>query len=286
MTRIIWIVILSVFALVGCDKIEAPYRIGPQDNTGGGGGGGDTIVKVRKVLLEDFTGHTCGNCPRAGKKADEIKEIHGDKVIIMAVHAGSFANPEPPKYPNDFRTDVGNEIDQFFGISAVGNPNGMVNRIGRPNNTHIRDFNNWAGLVATEIAKPLDAFITIENTYNPTNKQVSSEIKTEFIRSLTGNYRLAAYLVEDNIISDQKDYLLSPTHNPNYLHRHVLRETMVGNAWGEIIANNPPASTQPVSRTVSVTLKDGWNPDNCYVVAFVYDATTYEVIQAEEKKIK
>jgi thiol-disulfide isomerase/thioredoxin len=38
---------------------------------------------VKKVLLEDYTGHTCGNCPRAAEKADELKETYQNQLLVF-----------------------------------------------------------------------------------------------------------------------------------------------------------------------------------------------------------
>lgn len=100
--------------LGACDKIDKPREnttslIGvnyiERDNY--------AVAGFNKVLLEDYTGHTCGNCPRAAEKAEELKTLYKDSLIVIAVHAGSFANPTS-SYPNDYRTNVGTDWDNFF----------------------------------------------------------------------------------------------------------------------------------------------------------------------------
>ena len=49
-----------------CDYIDQPFR----DPNGGGSVAvdGDTVLQTeRAVLVEDFTGHQCKNCPKASK---------------------------------------------------------------------------------------------------------------------------------------------------------------------------------------------------------------------------
>src|SRR5690606_27366869 len=88
------------------------------------------IADSRKALLEDYTGHTCGNCPAAAESAHQLAEQYGDKLVLMAVHAGFFSRLKNPDYLTSYTTSVGNDWDgsKGFGVSAVGNPNGMVNR--------------------------------------------------------------------------------------------------------------------------------------------------------------
>ena len=40
-----------------------------------------------KKFSRRLSGHKCGNCPRA-EKAEELKEIYGDQLIPIAIHAG------------------------------------------------------------------------------------------------------------------------------------------------------------------------------------------------------
>ena len=61
-----------------CDVIEGPFT--------------EEVIleecaeKCKKILLEDYTGHKCGNCPRAAEKAEELKEIYGDQLKKVASH--------------------------------------------------------------------------------------------------------------------------------------------------------------------------------------------------------
>ena len=75
MVRSFYILIFLGLLLVSCDKIETPNQKPPavyncispltqivKTNT--------TTSNFRKVLLEDYTGHTCPNCPRAAESAE------------------------------------------------------------------------------------------------------------------------------------------------------------------------------------------------------------------------
>ena len=120
-----------------CDKVKDPY--GVKSN-----GGGTPAAKVRKVLLEDYTGHLCTNCPPAAQTAQTIKGIYGNRLVIMAVHAGFYAQVNPAPYGYDFTTAIGDIYLNQFGIS--NNPIGMVNRRGYPAN-HLKNYSDWGTLV-------------------------------------------------------------------------------------------------------------------------------------------
>ena len=59
---------------------------------------GDRLIYVppasaeRNVLIEDFTGQRCVNCPAATKKIEELHSQYGDRIIPVAIHSGPFAH--------------------------------------------------------------------------------------------------------------------------------------------------------------------------------------------------
>ncbi|MBK6640702.1 MAG: Omp28 family outer membrane lipoprotein [Bacteroidetes bacterium] len=272
------LICLPLFALLtfqSCDEVEAPYK--------------EDIIVVggdRKVLVEDYTGHKCGNCPRAAKALHDLKDVYGDRLIIMTVHAGGFATvfpPSAPYYTYDFRTPEGTELDSDFGISAIGNPNGMVNRR-QVNGNYVLSSTSWLGEISNVLgdASPAPVKIEIENTFDVTSRTLQTEINSEFVNSLGGAHKLCVFLVEDSIINWQKDYDASPEDIPDYVHRDVLRTSMNG-TYGDAIANTSAGTID--TKNYSKTLDATWNENNMKVISFVYNEVTKEIIQVEEHEV-
>jgi hypothetical protein len=97
-----------------------------------------------KVLLEDYMGHFCTNCPSAVSAAETILNgPHGKQVVSMEVNVGFDADTAgevgaplvPPGLPDtaykvDYTTAAGTAWDATLVNSAnEGVPQGMVNRI-------------------------------------------------------------------------------------------------------------------------------------------------------------
>ncbi|MFA5783227.1 MAG: hypothetical protein WC868_13255, partial [Bacteroidales bacterium] len=99
-------VVLNSIFLFSCDKINPPYIENTTNNNTG-----DT---VKKVLLEEFTGHQCPNCPQGAIIAQQLKAIYGEKLILISIHAGDFAEPGTGEFAYDFRSSTGNDINSFF----------------------------------------------------------------------------------------------------------------------------------------------------------------------------
>ena len=286
--------ILLAMALLSCDKIEGPYReavVAPDFCATGI----DDSIPNKKVLVEDYTGHVCGNCPEAGIFLnDTLKQIYNHCIVVVSVHAGFFAGTcptafacpgsrPPGSYTTDFNTPSGNAWNTFFGIT--GNPKGMVDRIDFPNGTHSKAFSAWSSAIANQLELPVQAKLSITNSYNSSSNSVNVAIDAAFTENLTGDYKLQVVITEDSVIDWQVWYHHTPEHVPDYVHRHVLRDVL-NTTWGEDIASGNIASGTTVARTYSYAIPAGLNVDHCNIVAFIYDATTYEVLQVEEQAVK
>jgi len=72
--------------------------------------GGDRIV-----LLEEFTGKGCTNCPKGSREIENLLAIYDSNLVVVSIHAGFFANPDffdLGQY--DLRTEEGENI--FAGL--------------------------------------------------------------------------------------------------------------------------------------------------------------------------
>jgi hypothetical protein len=256
---------------------------GSLTSSGSGDGYAVTYV-VQNILIEDYTGHLCGNCPAAAEKITDIKSIYGDRVISMAVHAGSYAITFIPPYTYDFKTPEGIELDNHFGISNVGNPNGMVNRK-TYNGNIITSHGSWAGHVNDIIIenKVPEVGIKIENTYSAFDSSLQIKVKTGFFHNLTGTYKVCVYLLEDSIQKWQKKYPpLFPLDDSLYWHHNVLRGSANG-TWGDILF--PSSEGTRIEKDYVMTVKNEYRVAYCKTLVFIYDDLTKEILQVKEAAI-
>ncbi|CAN5501334.1 hypothetical protein BH11BAC2_BH11BAC2_01940 [soil metagenome] len=271
----------AIATFTACDKVEGPYS----ETSGGNNNNGDSIVK--KVLLEDFTGHTCQGCPASHAEALRLQGIYGDRLIVMGIHAGYFAKPQTNpdgSYAYDFRNQTETDIATFFNVINQPFPKGMV---GRERNTttnaqDILDFTAWEGRIAAQLDEPALAGLKITNTFDSASRNITATVETKMVSAINDPVRLCVYMVEDSIVKWQKD---GSTNIEFYTHRHALRGSLNG-TWGDALSN-PLTAGQIINTSVSGSLVPAdANPDQCYLYAILYNDVTKEIIQVEEKKIK
>ena len=283
------ILLSAILIITSCDIVEGPYltdeTINPIDTT--------TNTYVKKVLVEDFTGHKCPNCPDAARELDAIHDIYGEQIIGMAIHVSAFAKPNHSSqegYQYDFRTKWGHDWDSFYGISAMGLPRGMVNRIGYPDN-HRLSKDEWAAEVSNELNKEVNFGITINTTTN------SITIDSKVLNNINGDYNLVVCLTESNIINWQKD---GGENVEDYIHNHVLRTVLkdeilssssnyIAGQQIETLINYDLATLEQSNVDYSANtaeLGNGiageWEAENMSIVAYIYNTSTKEIMQVEE----
>ncbi len=273
---IISIIILFAFILNSCDKVSAPY-VESRDYCSGN----------KKVLIEDYTGHGCVNCPGAAVEAHELKDKFCNRVVIIGVHAGYFAKPDfggDTTFSADFTTEAGNVWDTFFGNSIMGNPNGLIDRVEGANG-YVHYPATWGETIDPLLQQPALALLTISNDFNTDTKVLSTTVKTNFQANLVGEYKLIVCITQDNIVAPQKNNDAEIGETPvdmDYVHNHVLRKVING-SWGESLNGSSVASTNTVyEKTYTQEFNSSWIPEDCNVVAFVYNQDTKTVLQVEE----
>ncbi|MBI4646842.1 MAG: Omp28 family outer membrane lipoprotein [Bacteroidia bacterium] len=270
--KIIYIFILTLVICLSCDKVEPPYKTVIHQN-----GNTDTVVKIKKLLLEDFTGHTCKNCPDAHQVMRDLENIYKEQLIAIGIHVGEYAEPVPNFFPPDYRTSAGDELDGYFNISNSGLPKGMVNRK-EYDGSLILGYDAWGSAIENILQDTVpEIFLTITNSYNSSTRQLSASIKTEFLENFSTLLKLAVYLTEDSIVSPQQD---GSQIVQDYIHRHVLR-TALNSTWGDNITSVQVNINDTIVKNYTITLDNEWVDSRCAVISFVYDDNTKEIIQAE-----
>jgi hypothetical protein len=243
----------------------------------------------RNVLVEDYTGHTCGNCPRAAEVLHDLEATYGSRIVPLAVHVGFFAavqNNADGSYATDFKTLAGNEWNTTFGNSAQGLPNGMINRR-QEGGGFPQSYTAWAAQVANLLEMEPDASIGIEVAYEESTRTLDVDVDVTAFNDLnSGPYNIIVCLTEDSVIDWQKDYdpALPEENLEHYVHMHVLRNNFNG-TWGAQVGSGNLAAGSVNSVNYSMVLDANWVAKNCHVVAFVYQTGSKEVLQADHRHV-
>lgn len=265
---------ISIFALstlmllvMGCDKIDINNTHKPYTPTGGG----------KTVLIKDFTGARCVNCPGAAEVAHELQHSLGeDRVFIMSVHAGYLATPVGA-FP-DFRTDEGtawyndNSSNPLFAVDHVALTEGNT-----LNESQIDKA------VGDALSEPQCFDLAVENVYDETSRELKVGSTMTAAGDYSGDLYLTVCLIEDSIVGRQ---VVPGGVDTAYVFRNVFRGTLNG-ADGEQFLSGSAYVDDEFTKTYTVTLDEAYNADQCYILSYVSDkGLGGKILQTAMSKVK
>lgn len=214
----------------------------------------------RSVLIEDFTGQRCVNCPTATEEIEKLQEQYGDAVIAVGIHSGPFGHRTTMSSPRlSLCTETGDDYYNYWKIEAQ--PSVMINRSAPISNTA-----EYGTVVrgALEKTTPLD--LVLETEYDADKRSVAINISATTSENISG--KLQVWVVENNIVDVQ--YMPDGSPNMEYLHQHVFRTSVTNDIFGDNFS-----ATDETIRTASyqVTLDETWKAEDVAIIAFVSNST-------------
>lgn len=217
----------------------------------------DAELKVteQNILLEDFTGQRCINCPKATDVINSLQEQFGhDKIIAVGLHGGPTGLPDSK--PIGLATEEAKAYYDKWQPSSQ--PMGVINRKG-----DVMNFDKWSTTVAKLLSIEPEMKMEIEANYNEATNKIDIKVKATPDNDLIG--KLQVWVTEDNIKKVQM--MPDGSKNTDYIHSHVFRGSVNG-TWGEEFEFE---AGETLEKAYSVEVKKEWKAEDIHIVAFVYN---------------
>ncbi|MEC3876702.1 Omp28-related outer membrane protein [Chryseobacterium salviniae] len=230
------------------------------------------IAFKHRILYEDFTGTWCGYCTIALARHDNLS-LQTKDYVFMGIHG-----PEGTTDP--WANAASTELEVLKNISEW--PGMFINR----NVVWPYDSNY------TDMSLPLSMLKAYSRIGIKMNSMISGSIvnietKVFFTENLN-NLKIAAFIVEDGLIHNQKNYigtLYGGTSTIyNYIHHNVLRNKLTGSVAGDPIPDSQTKALNEYAKTFHYNIPAGFNTNNLKVIIMVLDANG-GVLNVREEKI-
>jgi hypothetical protein len=237
-----------------------------------------TSPENRKVILEEFTGVNCVNCPQGHAIAQNIQNNNQGDVFLINIHSGGYAVPNGSQ--PDFRTQWGQAIANQSGL--LGYPAGTINRQNFPgqeqgnNGTTALSRGQWAGASNTVLGQA-----SYVNTAVTAVVDVQTRIMTLDVEAFyTNNSPLAVNklnvaVLQNNTLGPQ----VGGNMGNNYVHQNRLIDLLTGQ-WGIDISNTTAGSFYSNEFTYAIPDDINGIPveiQDLEVVVFITETTQYIV---------
>jgi hypothetical protein len=241
----------------------------------------------KKVLVEEYTGVQCVNCPDGAQILKSYDSTHPNKIVVVGLHGGYLAEPIEGESKYDFRNeDVTNLMNSYFG-NPPPQPAAAIDRVKGPDGYFNTTRVTWASFIDQRSALTPPVNVDLTSKYDSAHNKVVIKVKVAYTASISVKQHLSVWLLEDNLVDVQ---VYPDHHDPNYVHNHVLRDfitPVIGASILDTIAVKEPGRVY--ERTFIYTPKKAeWNLDNCRIVAFVHNSESGDkaVAQVAEVKVK
>ena len=278
-------------AFAGCKETDAPIGFvttSSTDSTYVLPTGSIPAADAHNVLVEEFTGQSCSNCPAAHASLDGIAAP--GHVNVVGLYITNFSQTTPPSgYVYDFRdstaTLIGNGI--YGGISAM--PCAGIDRI-PVSGSLISYSGTWSGTVTTQKALVDSVNLAVESSFSGGVATIKATIT--YLKAMSTKQNLSIVVVEDSMYDKQEDGL---TVDASYLFTDVYRGMVTSAPLGDPILDT--MATKEAGRvywrkytyTPKITTPSpAIVPVHCRVIAFVNSQGTggdFHVLQSWECKL-
>ncbi|MBD5277992.1 MAG: Omp28 family outer membrane lipoprotein [Bacteroides sp.] len=245
----------------GCDNISEDDRYIKEEKP--------EVENPRTLLIMEFTGNRCINCPDGAQTIEKIKEDEAPrKVISVGLHPEGDANTRPIGTQN-FQTEAATALYQYYDPS--GFPTAIFNGLNMSGS-----IQNWMQRASEALLMTAKMTIDATTDYDPSTRKLTVDYDVAFTANVEHKLNVTVWLVENKIIGSQ--YMSDGKVNRQYEHNHVLRASLNGN-WGENLGAAFYVDDHKTG-SASMTLDEGWAAENCEAVVYVYRDDNKEVEQA------
>jgi len=270
------IAVTVILFFASCSEWEQPVPIPDSGN----------IKSERVILIEEFTGASCTNCPAGSAELKAILDKYPDNVVVVGLHSKFLSAPVDPADPNLYTDDAEN-IEIFLGRGAK--PEAAFNRNLFTHNRNIRISrpDTWNNFVEKELLATHQADLRIAMDYDSLSRKMNMTLTAIARQDIDEAVHAHAVVTESDISITQ----LSLTGKiPNYIQEHVLRKALT--PVGGIKIADSMKKGESISKSFEFTLpaqdNNLWVAENCAAVGFISlgESKKYVLQAAEAKLIK
>jgi hypothetical protein len=244
------------------------------------------VSQVKNVLLEEFTGVKCANCPQANEKIKQLQLQHKPRLLVVKIHSNLLAQPVKTTDP-DFRCDDANSLKNGFG--EVSKPSAGIDRVLNAENKLFHQVPLITGPLDVQQAKTTPINIVLANSLNATKDSITITAEMTFTTASTNKYMYHLYVLENDVEATQDSFdvvSFKTIEIEGYKHEEIFRKSIT-----PVFIGSPlPDSTQVPGRVYRKIIQfakpsNVISINNAEVVFFITDAVTKEIIHSQHIKM-
>jgi hypothetical protein len=249
------------------------------------------------VLIEEFTGQGCSNCPFGHNTLDQLNSTAGYigrmNVVSMYYYKVGFIEViPPPGSTHDFRAvpdSITTRISDLIygGIGSI--PIAGLDRTAGGGSL-LFEATQWANVIGTQESVADSLNMDVASSFSSNTATI--KVTITYTRDVKTRQNISVFIVEDGIV-DYQSYRGKPNDiDSSYVFKDVFRAALshdyLGDGFLDTMAVKPAGQVywRKFTYTIDTTKM---NPANCRVIAFVNnrgDGGDYRVAQSVQCPLK
>lgn len=254
---------------------------------------GDNTAQLQNVIIEEYTGHRCNNCPTAAATAYSLVQSNPDRVFLAAIHSGpggmtSFQeyNETSSQFFTNHTNEEGLAYGKYFqnGFNFFGNPQGTVNR--QTIDNKMFDFHGTWGTRVDNLLDNNDILVRLQSVFNyfPASNGGYLHVEVEKNNTLSTPINVVVFVIKE----EEENWQTMPdnSYNENYIHKHKHLGSIDNRPWGRTALNEASSIGEKVVLDYDYKIPDGLDVNNMHFLIFAYDTETYEIYQVIKQEVE
>lgn len=282
---------MMLLGMASCDDIDEAERVTQGDSETMLVMPGEVIAVIdgetfafldqHVLLIEDFTGWNCVNCPTiADYLTTQITKSFPSVLVSLHMTTNSFSKGHPDGYNCASADSIANMLYGSAVASQLPLPSVAIDQVATEDgistsNTTLLGKLALERFTAFNIEKSAPQ---VEVAINVTDKGSDSYAISTYVNCPLSNYNLKLWLIEEGLISRVQNS--TSGYLRDYENHGILRMVINGDCRGENLSKDEHLARH----NLNISGK-GYKAENCRVVAIVSDATTNEVLNCAKVEL-
>lgn len=234
------------------------------------------------VLIEEFTGVRCPNCPQGHDIIAGLKTANPGKVVSISFHPINSLGAPYPFSVQDLRSQKSQSLFDYLGQIGLQPAAGIDRKLFGGESKILLDKNKWTTYCNQQLNATTPVNILLNRLYDSINRELTIVVELHYTAPVSEQNKLTVAITESNIATAQLDGSVIDT---NYNHKDVLRD-IISDTQGDVLTTTLESGR--VIRKVYKKILDAlWKPENMHIVAYVHEFQNSKIVyQVKEINVK
>ena len=234
--------------------------------------------ELKNVVIEEFTGVRCPNCPQGHQIIASIKAANPGRIVAVSLHPINSLGAPYVFSVQDFKSQKAQSLFDYLVQIGLEPAAAIDRKLFSGESKILLDKSKWMAYVNQQIAQPVPVNVLLSKSYDTSSRELTMIVELHYIDSMTEANKLTVLLTESDIVTAQLDGSVVDTF---YTHKDIMRD-FITDVTGDAITQSLGAG-RVIRKVYKKVLDVTWKPENMHVAAYVHQfANSKEIYQGKE----